>query len=109
MSTLDRLLPASAFFSAASSVVSLVWLKSSEPLSGAVLPAAGALADALADEEVVAAELLLLDELEHAVRASSAPALAAMPAANFLFMHNLLFAYAKASQKRLNFSTGECS
>jgi hypothetical protein len=40
--------------------------------------------------------LLLLDELEQAVTASSAPALAAMPTANFLFMHNLLVTVRKS-------------
>src|ERR1700676_2718467 len=79
MSTLDRLLPASAFFSAASSVASLAWLKSSEPLSGTVLTAAEGLADALADdaaadEGVVAGALLeLLELLEHAADSASSP------------------------------------
>jgi hypothetical protein len=49
---------------------------------------AGALAEVLAG--ATALLLLLLDELEHADRASSAPALAAILTANFLFMHNLL-------------------
>jgi hypothetical protein len=115
MSTLDRLLPASAFFSAPSSVASLAWLKSSEPLSGTVLPTAEGLADAPADEEVVTGVLLeLLDELEQAVTVSNAPTLAASPAANFLFMQSPCFrdvvsAMQKASRNWLNFRACERS
>src|SRR6185437_12935934 len=88
-------LPLSAAASAASSFPRLVWLKPSEPLSAgaaAALLLAGAAALLLAAlAGVLAAEdELLVDEEEHAVSAARAPMPTARPAANFLFIHDLL-------------------
>jgi hypothetical protein len=99
--TSDRLLPLSLPWIFVVSACSCVSLNEDEPTME-LAPPLEAGAEAGAEAEVLAAallagallaaadELLLLDELEHAVTASSAPALAAIPTANFLFMHNLL-------------------
>src|SRR6187551_429979 len=95
MLTDDRSLPLSAAASAASSFPRLVWLNPSEPLSAgaaaAELLAGAALLLALLAEVLAAgAEALLVEEEEHAVSAARAPVPTARPAANFLFIHDLL-------------------
>jgi hypothetical protein len=104
--TSDRLLPPILPWIVAVSACSCASLKEDEPTMELAPPtavagdelAAALVAGAAAELLATAAELLataaelllLLLLLEHAVTASSAPALAAIPAANFLFMHNLL-------------------
>jgi hypothetical protein len=96
MLTDDRSLPLSAAASAASSFPRLLWLNVSEPLSAgaaAALLLAGAAAlllALLAGVLAAADDELLLDEEEHAVSAARAPMPTARPAANFLFIHDLL-------------------